>query len=67
MPSQLLQIRGIFPVALGLIAIRSPRLPQIAPAQRGSTGSALCRAVQPTGGPLVDISYRPCEGGWLLL
>ena len=31
MPSQLLQIRGIFPAALGMFAIRSIRLPWVMP------------------------------------
>jgi hypothetical protein len=63
MPSQLLQIRGIFPATLGPFAIWSAHLPQIAPAWGGPTGSTLCRLFNQPGGPQADRSCRPCEGG----
>ena len=61
MPSQPLQIRGIFFVALGLFAIWSPRLSQVAPARRDPTGSAPCCPLNRPDGPPADSSCRPRE------
>jgi hypothetical protein len=58
--------RGYSLPSWGLFAIRNPRLPHIALAQRDPTNSAPCHLLDRLDGLLAVRCCRPCEGDWLI-